>query len=237
MLVLVIQLLSGIWLTMHYKPSAADAFASVEYIMRDVPWGYLIRYLHSTGASAFFVVVYLHMCRGLLYGSYKAPRELIWVIGMAIYGALMAEAFMGYLLPWGQMSFWGAQVIISLFSAIPGIGPSAAAFFSYGSAQRSSPRGQNFGKGEIEGVAASESANNGACGATMIPLLALGVPGDVITGVMLGAFMIQGLTPGPLLFETNIHEVYMLFIGRRASQMTLADLAHVADDNLTNISP
>jgi ubiquinol-cytochrome c reductase cytochrome b subunit len=128
MLVLVIQLLSGIWLTMHYKPSAEDAFASVEYIMRDVPWGYLIRYLHSTGASAFFVVVYLHMCRGMLYGSYKAPRELIWVIGMAIYGALMAEAFMGYLLPWGQMSFWGAQVIISLFGALPFVGEELSLF-------------------------------------------------------------------------------------------------------------
>ena len=128
LLVLVIQLISGIWLTMHYKPSAAEAFASVEYIMRDVPWGYLIRYLHSTGASAFFVVVYLHMCRGLLYGSYKAPRELIWVIGMAIYGALMAEAFMGYLLPWGQMSFWGAQVIISLFGALPFVGEELALF-------------------------------------------------------------------------------------------------------------
>ncbi|NKC16155.1 MAG: cytochrome b [Gammaproteobacteria bacterium] len=123
LLVLVIQFLSGIWLTMHYKPSAEHAFASVEYIMRDVPWGYLIRYLHSTGASAFFVVVYLHMFRGLLYGSYKAPRELIWLIGMGIYMLLMAEAFMGYLLPWGQMSFWGAQVIISLFGALPfGIG-------------------------------------------------------------------------------------------------------------------
>jgi ubiquinol-cytochrome c reductase cytochrome b subunit len=128
MMVLVIQLLSGIWLTMHYKPSAEEAFASVEYIMRDVPWGYLIRYLHSTGASAFFVVVYLHMTRGLLYGSYKAPRELVWVIGMAIYGALMAEAFMGYLLPWGQMSFWGAQVIISLFGALPIVGEELALF-------------------------------------------------------------------------------------------------------------
>lgn len=123
MLVLVIQLVTGIWLTMSYKPSAADAFASVEYIMRDVDWGWLIRYMHSTGASFFFAVVYLHMFRGLMYGSYKGKRELLWFIGMAIYLVLMAESFMGYLLPWGQMSFWGAQVIISLFSAIPfGIG-------------------------------------------------------------------------------------------------------------------
>ncbi|MEM7504758.1 MAG: cytochrome b N-terminal domain-containing protein [Pseudomonadota bacterium] len=123
LLVLVMQLLTGIWLTMHYKPDANLGFASVEYIMRDVPWGYLIRYMHSTGASAFFVVVYLHMFRGLLYGSYKSPRELVWLLGMGIYMLLMAEAFMGYLLPWGQMSFWGAQVIISLFGALPfGIG-------------------------------------------------------------------------------------------------------------------
>ncbi len=126
MLVLVNQLVTGIWLTMSYKPSAADAFASVEYIMRDVEWGWLIRYMHSTGASAFFVVVYLHMFRGLIYGSYKKPRELIWVFGMVIYLCLMAEAFMGYLLPWGQMSFWGAQVIISLFGAIPVIGEDLA---------------------------------------------------------------------------------------------------------------
>ncbi len=126
MLVLVNQLVTGIWLTMSYKPSAADAFASVEYIMRDVDWGWLIRYMHSTGASAFFVVVYLHMFRGLIYGSYKKPRELIWVFGMVIYLCLMAEAFMGYLLPWGQMSFWGAQVIISLFGAIPVIGEDLA---------------------------------------------------------------------------------------------------------------
>ncbi len=123
LLVLVNQILTGIWLTMSYKPSAAEAFASVEYIMRDVDWGWLIRYMHSTGASAFFVVVYLHMFRGLMYGSYKQPRELIWIFGVLIFLALMAEAFMGYLLPWGQMSFWGAQVIISLFGAIPGIGP------------------------------------------------------------------------------------------------------------------
>ena len=123
MFVLVIQLITGIWLTMHYKPSAEEAFASVEYIMREVPYGWLIRYMHSTGASFFFIVVYLHMFRGLLYGSYKGPRELIWLFGMLIYLSLMAEAFFGYLLPWGQMSFWGAQVIISLFGAIPfGIG-------------------------------------------------------------------------------------------------------------------
>ncbi len=122
LLVLVIQIVSGIFLTMHYKPDAELAFASVEYIMRDVPYGWLIRYIHSTGATAFFIVVYLHMFRGLMYGSYKKPRELIWLFGMFIYLALMAEAFMGYLLPWGQMSYWGAQVIISLFSAIPVIG-------------------------------------------------------------------------------------------------------------------
>jgi ubiquinol-cytochrome c reductase cytochrome b subunit len=120
--VLVLQLVTGIFLTMNYKPSAADAFASVEYIMRDVEWGWLIRYLHSTGASAFFIVVYLHMFRGLIYGSYKKPRELVWIIGMFIYLALMAEAFFGYLLPWGNMSYWGAQVIVSLFGAVPVIG-------------------------------------------------------------------------------------------------------------------
>ena len=123
LLVLVNQLLTGIWLTMSYVPDAEKAFASVEYIMRDVEYGWLIRYMHSTGASFFFIVVYCHMFRGLLYGSYKAPRELIWIFGMAIYLALMAEAFMGYMLPWGQMSYWGAQVIISLFGAIPVIGP------------------------------------------------------------------------------------------------------------------
>jgi ubiquinol-cytochrome c reductase cytochrome b subunit len=122
MVVLVIQLLTGIFLTMNYKPSAAEAFASVEYIMRDVEWGWLIRYMHSTGASFFFVVVYLHMFRAMLYGSYKKPRELIWLIGMLIFLVLMAEAFAGYLLPWGQMSYWGAQVIISLFGAIPVVG-------------------------------------------------------------------------------------------------------------------
>ncbi|WP_231872182.1 MULTISPECIES: cytochrome bc complex cytochrome b subunit [unclassified Oleiphilus] len=122
MVVLVNQLLTGIWLTMSYNPSAEGAFASVEYIMRDVEYGWLLRYLHSTGASAFFVVVYLHMFRGLMYGSYKKPRELIWIFGMTIYLALMAEAFMGYLLPWGQMSYWGAQVIVNLFGAIPYIG-------------------------------------------------------------------------------------------------------------------
>jgi ubiquinol-cytochrome c reductase cytochrome b subunit len=121
--VLVIQLITGIFLTMNYKPAADLAFASVEYIMRDVQWGWLIRYMHSTGASAFFIVVYLHMFRALLYGSYKKPRELLWLIGMAIYLCLMAEGFFGYLLPWGQMSYWGAQVIVSLFGAIPGIGP------------------------------------------------------------------------------------------------------------------
>jgi ubiquinol-cytochrome c reductase cytochrome b subunit len=120
--VLVIQVLSGIFLTMHYKPSAELAFASVEYIMRDVEWGWFIRYLHSTGASFFFILVYLHMFRSLLYGSHRAPRELVWIFGMLIYLALMAEAFMGYVLPWGQMSYWGAQVIINLFGAIPTIG-------------------------------------------------------------------------------------------------------------------
>jgi len=130
LLVLVLQIVTGIFLVMHYKPDASlnasgvpVAFASVEYIMRDVPGGWIIRYLHSTGASAFFVVVYLHMFRGILYGSYRKPRELIWIFGTLIFLALMAEAFMGYLLPWGQMSFWGAQVIVNLFSAIPVIGP------------------------------------------------------------------------------------------------------------------
>jgi ubiquinol-cytochrome c reductase cytochrome b subunit len=122
LLVLVIQLVTGIFLTMNYKPSATEAFGSVEFIMRDVNWGWLIRYMHSTGASAFFVVVYLHMFRGLMYGSYKKPRELLWIVGMLIYMVLMSEAFLGYLLPWGQMSYWGAQVIISLFGAIPWIG-------------------------------------------------------------------------------------------------------------------
>ena len=126
LLVLVIQIVTGIFLVMHYKPDAALAFASVEYIMRDVPWGWLIRYMHSTGASAFFVVVYLHMFRGLIYGSYRKPRELVWIFGCAIFLCLMAEAFMGYLLPWGQMSYWGAQVIVNLFSAIPFIGPDLA---------------------------------------------------------------------------------------------------------------
>ncbi|HTH95014.1 MAG TPA: cytochrome bc complex cytochrome b subunit [Rhodocyclaceae bacterium] len=128
--VLVIQIVTGIFLVMHFKPDAAlnasgvpTAFASVEYIMRDVPWGWLIRYMHSTGASAFFIVVYLHMFRGLLYGSYRRPRELIWIFGLLIFLCLMGEAFFGYLLPWGQMSFWGAQVIVNLFSAIPFVGP------------------------------------------------------------------------------------------------------------------
>ena len=128
MVVLVIQLVSGVFLTMSYKPAAADAFASVEYIMRDVEWGWLIRYIHSTGASFFFIVFYLHMFRAMLYGSYKKPRELIWIIGMLIFFVLMAEGFAGYLLPWGQMSYWGAQVIISLFGAIPGIGEALVEF-------------------------------------------------------------------------------------------------------------
>ena len=123
MLVLVIQIVTGIFLVMHYKPDANLAFASVEYIMRDVPWGWLVRYMHSTGASAFFIVVYLHMTRALMYGSYRKPRELIWLFGVGIFLALMAEAFFGYLLPWGQMSYWGAQVIVNLFAAIPFIGP------------------------------------------------------------------------------------------------------------------
>ncbi len=122
MLVLVIQIVTGIFLTMHYKPDAALAFGSVEYIMRDVEWGWLIRYMHSTGASFFFIVVYLHMFRALMYGSYQKPRELIWILGVLIYLVMMAEAFMGYVLPWGQMSYWGAQVIISLFGAIPEFG-------------------------------------------------------------------------------------------------------------------
>ena len=122
LLVLVIQIVTGIFLTMNYKPDADLAFASVEYIMRDVYGGWIIRYMHSTGASAFFIVVYLHMFRGLMYGSFKQPRELVWIFGMLIYLALMAEAFMGYLLPWGQMSYWGAQVIVNLFGAIPVIG-------------------------------------------------------------------------------------------------------------------
>ncbi len=122
MLVLVMQIVTGLWLAMSYKPSAADAFGSVEYIMRDVNWGWLLRYLHSTGASAFFIVVYLHMFRGLMYGSYRKPRELLWIIGVIIYVAMMATAFFGYLLPWGQMSYWGAQVIVNLFAAVPGIG-------------------------------------------------------------------------------------------------------------------
>jgi len=129
LLVLVIQIVTGIFLVMHYKPDAAInangvpvAFASVEYIMRDVPWGWMIRYMHSTGASAFFIVVYLHMFRGLMYGSYRQPRELTWLFGVGIFLCLMGEAFFGYLLPWGQMSFWGAQVIVNLFSAIPFIG-------------------------------------------------------------------------------------------------------------------
>jgi len=124
--VLVIQIVTGIFLVMNYKPDAIKAFDSVEYIMREVPWGWLIRYMHSTGASMFFVVVYLHMFRGLIYGSYQKPRELIWIFGCTIFLLLMAEAFLGYLLPWGQMSYWGAQVIINLFAAIPLIGPDLA---------------------------------------------------------------------------------------------------------------
>ena len=123
MLVLVIQIVTGIFLVMHYKPDANLAFASVEYIMRDVPWGWLVRYMHSTGASAFFIIIYLHMTRALMYGSYRKPRELIWLFGVAIFLCLMGEAFFGYLLPWGQMSYWGAQVIVNLFGAIPFIGP------------------------------------------------------------------------------------------------------------------
>ena len=123
MLVLVIQIVTGIFLVMHYKPDGAKAFESVEYIMREVPWGWLVRYMHSTGASMFFVVVYLHMFRGLIYGSYRKPRELIWIFGVLIFLTLMAEAFFGYLLPWGQMSYWGAQVIVNLFAALPIVGP------------------------------------------------------------------------------------------------------------------
>src|SRR5580658_8903642 len=123
LLVLVMQLLTGIFLTMFYKVGATTAFDSVEFIMREVSYGWLVRYLHSTGASAFFLVIYLHMYRALLYGSYKAPRELLWLFGMVIYLALMAEAFMGYVLPWGNMSFWAATVIINLFGAIPVVGP------------------------------------------------------------------------------------------------------------------
>jgi len=126
LLALVIQIVTGIFLTMHYKPDAVLAFASVEYIMREVPWGWLIRYMHSTGASAFFIVVYLHMFRALLYGSYRKPRELTWIFGCLIYLCLMAEAFFGYLLPWGQMSYWGAQVIVNLFGAIPVVGEDLA---------------------------------------------------------------------------------------------------------------
>ncbi|WP_296808483.1 cytochrome b N-terminal domain-containing protein [Thiocapsa sp.] len=125
-LTLVIQIVSGLWLAMSYKPSAVEAFASVEYIMRDVEWGWLIRYIHSTGASAFFIVIYLHMFRALLWGSYRKPRELLWIIGVVIYLVMMATAFFGYLLPWGQMSFWGAQVIVNLFAAVPVVGDDLA---------------------------------------------------------------------------------------------------------------
>ncbi|MEO6366815.1 MAG: cytochrome bc complex cytochrome b subunit, partial [Steroidobacteraceae bacterium] len=123
LLALVIQLVTGIFLTMHYKVGEATAFDSIEYIMREVPFGWLLRYMHSTGASFFFIVVYLHMFRAFLYGSYKAPRELLWLFGMVVYLALMAEAFMGYVLPWGNMSFWGAQVIVNIFGTIPVVGP------------------------------------------------------------------------------------------------------------------
>jgi ubiquinol-cytochrome c reductase cytochrome b subunit len=126
LVVLVLQIVTGIFLTMNYKPDANTAFASVEYIMRDVWGGWIIRYMHSTGASLFFICVYLHMFRGLLYASYQKPRELLWIIGMVIYLALMGEAFFGYLLPWGQMSYWGAQVIVNLFDAIPLVGPPLA---------------------------------------------------------------------------------------------------------------
>ncbi len=126
LLVLIVQIVSGIFLTMNYKPDALFAFASVEYIMRDVQLGWILRNIHSTGASMFFIVIYLHMFRGLMYGSYRKPRELLWIIGMIIYLALMGEAFMGYLLPWGQMSFWGAQVIVNLFSSVPFVGPDLA---------------------------------------------------------------------------------------------------------------
>ncbi|MBF2760588.1 MAG: cytochrome bc complex cytochrome b subunit [Ectothiorhodospiraceae bacterium AqS1] len=128
LLILVIQIVSGILLTMNYKPDAAKAFASVEYIMRDVNFGWLIRYVHSTGASMFFVVIYLHMLRAMLYGSYRNPRELLWIIGMIIYVLLMAEAFMGYLLPWGQTSYWGAQVIVNLFATLPVVGEDVSVF-------------------------------------------------------------------------------------------------------------
>src|SRR3978361_111427 len=123
MLGLVMQIVPGIFLTLPYKPDRPLAFGLVEYIMREVPWGWLVRYMHSTGASAFFIIVYLHMARGLLYGSYRKPRELIWLFGVGIFLCLMGEAFFGYLLPWGQMSYWGAQVIVNLFGAIPFIGP------------------------------------------------------------------------------------------------------------------
>ncbi len=125
-LVFVLQISTGIFLTMHYKPSSEHAFASVEYIMRDVPWGWLLRYMHSVGASAFFIVIYLHMFRALLYGSHRAPREFVWLLGCIMYVLLMAESFMGYLLPWGNLSYWGAQVIISLFTAIPWVGDAVA---------------------------------------------------------------------------------------------------------------
>ncbi|HEU0276691.1 MAG TPA: cytochrome b N-terminal domain-containing protein [Rhodanobacteraceae bacterium] len=122
LLVLVNQIVTGTFLAMFYNPSSAGAFDSVQYIMRDVEWGWLVRYMHEVGASMFFIVIYLHMFRGLMYGSYQKPRELVWLLGMLLFLVLMAEAFMGYVLPWGNMSFWGAKVIITLFSAVPGIG-------------------------------------------------------------------------------------------------------------------
>jgi ubiquinol-cytochrome c reductase cytochrome b subunit len=126
LLTLALQIVTGIWLTMDYKPDAERAFASIEFIMRDVPAGWWMRYMHSTGASAIFICLYAHMFRGMLYGSYRAPRELLWIIGVLIFLAMMGQAFMGYLLPWGQMSYWGAQVIVNLFSALPVIGPDLA---------------------------------------------------------------------------------------------------------------
>lgn len=122
LLVFVLQIISGIWLVMEYVPTCEGAFESVQHIMREVRYGWLLRFMHTTGASAFFAVVYLHMYRSLIYGSYKKPRELVWLFGMVIYMLLLLEAFTGYVLPWGQMSFWGASVITSLASVIPWVG-------------------------------------------------------------------------------------------------------------------
>ncbi|OGT36902.1 MAG: cytochrome B [Gammaproteobacteria bacterium RIFCSPHIGHO2_12_FULL_37_14] len=122
LLVFVMQIVTGIWLVMEYTPTGGESFASVQHIMREVRYGWLLRFMHTTGASAFFVVVYLHMYRGLIYGSYQKPRELVWLMGMVIYFALLLEAFTGYVLPWGQMSYWGAAVITSFASAIPYLG-------------------------------------------------------------------------------------------------------------------